>query len=169
MSHNISQSLLPEFDHEMANTRKLLERVPEGRGEFVPHPRSMSLATLAGHVVQLAGLGVAILSAEELDFSPPAGPRWERYLFESSRNALALFDSSMKQMRTLLANTSDDQMMRPFALKTGGHTIVSMPRVAMFRSMLMNHLIHHRAQLGVYLRLNDISVPGMYGPSADEQ
>lgn len=169
MSHNISQALLPEFDHEMANTRRTIERVPEGRGEYVPHSKSMSLSKLAGHLVQLAGLGIAILELDELDFNPPNGPRLERYLFESRADALSKFDREMKQTRTLLANTPDDRMLTAWALKSGGHTFLTMPRAAMFRSMVMNHIIHHRAQLGVYLRLNDVPVPGLYGPSADEQ
>jgi uncharacterized damage-inducible protein DinB len=169
MSHNISQALLPEYDHEMANTRKTLERVPEGRGDFHPHVKSMTLAKLAGHLVQLAGLGIPILGAEEFDFNPPGGQPMQRYLFESRSDALAKFDAEMKKVRTLLANTPDDRMMDQWSLKSGGHTFMSMPRVAMFRSMVMNHTIHHRAQLGVYLRLNDVPVPGLYGPSADEQ
>ena len=168
-SYNISQSLLPEFDHEMANTRRLLSRVPEGRGDFAPHTKSMTLARLAGHVAELPSWGLMALGQDELDLNPPSGPVFVAFHFETKTAALAKFDSDMKQLRQLLAATSDADMMKSWTLKSGGHSIMSMPRAAVFRGFVMNHLIHHRAQLGVYLRMNDVAVPGLYGPSADEQ
>jgi uncharacterized damage-inducible protein DinB len=169
MSHNISQSLLPEFDHEMANTRKTLERVPEGKDDFVPHQKSMSLARLAGHVAEMPGWALLTLTQDELDFGGSTGPRYEAYRFATRAAALAKFDAEMKAAREALAAASDEQMMRIWTLKNGGHQIFAMPKVVVFRSFVMNHMIHHRAQLGVYLRLNDVPVPGIYGPSADEQ
>lgn len=168
MSHNISQALLFEFDHEMGNTRKTLERVPEGRGEFAPHVKSMTLEKLAGHLVEIIDWSTNVLTEPAIDFNPPDGPRPERYVFTTRSEALAKFDTAMKKARTALANTSDEQMMEKWALKAGVHTVFSIPRAMAFRGFVMNHMIHHRAQLGVYLRLNDVAVPGLYGPSADE-
>lgn len=169
MSHNISQSLLPEFDHEMANTRKTLERVPEGKGSFAPHAKSMTLARLAGHVAEIPTWAVMTLAMDEFDLNPATGPKYDPYLFETRADALAKFEGEMKKAREILAATSDEQMMSTWTLKSGGHQIMAMPKIAVFRSFVMNHLIHHRAQLGVYLRMNDVPVPGLYGPSADEQ
>ena len=169
MSHNISQSLLPEFDHEMATTRKMLERVPEGKGDFAPHKKSMTLTKLAGHIVEIPTWGVSTLTLDELDFAPVGGPGYEAYLFTSRAEALAKFDGEMKKARQALADTSDAQMMTTWTLKSGGHQILAMPKVAVFRSFVMNHMIHHRAQLGVYLRMNDVPLPSSYGPTADEQ
>lgn len=168
-SFNISQALLPEFDHEMANTRRVLARVPEGRGDFAPHAKSMTLARLAGHVAELPSWGVMTLAQDELDLNPPGGSVFVAFRFETRAAALAKFDTDMKQLRQLLAATSDADMMKTWTLKSGGHSIMSMPRAAVFRGFVMNHLIHHRAQLGVYLRMNEVAVPGLYGPSADEQ
>ncbi len=169
MSHNISQSLLPEFDHEMANTRKTLERVPEGKGDFAPHAKSMTLARLAGHVAEIPMWGIMTLGQDELDLAPSGPTAYVPFLFETRAATLAKFDTDMKQMRQMLAATSDADMMTTWTLKSGGHTILAMPKVAVYRGFVMNHMIHHRAQLGVYLRMNHVPVPGLYGPSADEQ
>lgn len=168
-SFAISQALLPEFDHEMASTRRTLERVPEGKGTFTPHGKSMTLARLAGHVAELPGWGLMALGQDELDLNPPEGRALQPYHFDTRAAALSRFDTDMKRLRQLLAAASDDDMMKSWTLKSGGHQILAMPRAAIFRSLVMNHLIHHRAQLGVYLRMNDVAVPGLYGPSADEQ
>ncbi|MEQ1869488.1 MAG: DinB family protein [Vicinamibacterales bacterium] len=168
MSLNISQSLLPEFDHEVASTRKTLERVPEGNPDFRPHPKSMTMARLAGHVAEIPMWAVATLGQDELDMNPPGGPKMESYLMKSRADALATFDEHVRKARELLATTTDETMMRPWTLKSGGQTLMTMPRVAVMRSFVMNHLVHHRAQLGVYLRMNDVPVPSIYGPSADE-
>lgn len=169
MSYNISQSLLPEFDHEMANTRKSLERVPEGKDDFAPHARSMTLAKLAGHLAEMPMWGLMTIGRDEFDVNPAEGPGYQPLLFQTRAATLERFDADMKALRQQLAAADDVSMMKPWTLKSGEHTILSMPRVAVFRSFVMNHMIHHRAQLGVYLRLNDVPVPGYYGPSADEQ
>lgn len=169
MSHNISQSMLPEFDHEIANTRKTLERVPETNPEFRPHEKSMPLANLAGHVSEIPFWAVLTLTQDELDLNPADGPKYTPPVMTSRAELLAAFDAQAKQAREALAATSDEQMMQPWTLKSGGQEFLKMPRVAVMRSFIMNHMIHHRAQLGVYLRMNDVPVPGLYGPSADEQ
>ena len=167
MSHNISQSLLREFDHEMATSRKFIERVPEGKGEFAPHKKSMTLSKLAGHLCEIPTWGVMTLAQDELDLNPSSGPTYQPFLFTSRAAALATFDREMKKAREALANTSDAQMMTTWTLKSGGHVVLAMPKVAVFRSFVMNHMIHHRAQLGVYLRMNDVALPSSYGPTAD--
>jgi uncharacterized damage-inducible protein DinB len=169
MSTNIGRSLQFEFDHEMENTRKVLARVPEGKDSYRPHAKSMTLSRLAGHVVELPIWGWMTLSEDEFDVSPGAGKGFERFVFTSTAGALERFDREVEKARGLLATTTDEQMMQTWTLKNGDQTIFAMPKAAVFRSFFMNHLIHHRAQLGVYLRLNDVPVPGLYGPSADEQ
>ena len=168
MSTNISQALLPEFDHEIANTRKTLERVPEANPDFRPHPKSMPLARLAGHLAEIPVWAAMTLSQDEIDVSPATGPQVEPQVMKSRRDLLAKFDQDVKNARSALASTTDDVMMKPWSLKRAGETIFTMPRVAVMRSFVMNHMVHHRAQLGVYLRMNGVAVPSLYGPSADE-
>jgi hypothetical protein len=168
MSMMISQSMLPEFDHEMANLRKTLERVPEGRPDFRPHPKSMPMARLAGHLAEIPTWAATTIDQDELDVNPPGGPKYEPYVMQSRGDLLAKFDGGLKEARAKLAATSDERMMGMWTLKNAGQTAMTMPRIAVLRSFVMNHMVHHRAQLGVYLRLNDVPVPGLYGPSADE-
>jgi len=168
MSNNISQSLLPEFDMEMANTRKSLERVPEGKPDFAPHPKSMTLGRLAGHVAEIPIWATMTLAQDEFDMNPPGGTPYKTEAMTSRHKMLEGFDDQVKKARAALVACSDEQFMKPWALKNGGQTIMSMPRVAVMRAFVMNHMIHHRAQLGVYLRMNGAPVPSIYGPSADE-
>ncbi|HZU33552.1 MAG TPA: DinB family protein [Candidatus Angelobacter sp.] len=161
---SINQSLLPEFDHEMANTRKSLERVPDDKLGYKPHAKSMSLGALASHLATINHWAEAIFSKELFDVS--TAPKNEE--FQSRAQMLAAFDQNTAAARKALASASDAEMMKNWSLMAGGNTIFTMPRVAVVRSFLLNHIIHHRAQLGVYLRLNDIPVPSIYGPSADE-
>lgn len=168
MSQMISQSLLPEFDLEMANTRKLLERVPETQLGFRPHAKSFTLGRLAGHVAEMPMWAVMTLGQDELELRP-SGPSYAAHVLESTATTLAFFDERLRQARALLEAATDETMMRRWTLKDAGQTVLVMPKVAVFRSFVMNHMIHHRGQLGVYLRMNDVPVPGLYGPSADEQ
>jgi uncharacterized damage-inducible protein DinB len=160
----IVDALLPEFDHEIATTRKLLERVPEDRLDWKPHPKSWSLGQLAQHVATLPLWGAMTVNQVELDL---AGD----FAVEPARTRaalLALFDTNASGTRAALTGKSDAEMMAPWTLKRGGQTIFSMPRASVWRSFVMSHLIHHRGQLSVYLRMNDLPVPSIYGPSADE-
>ncbi|MEO8484295.1 MAG: DinB family protein [Acidobacteriota bacterium] len=168
MSTSMSQSLLPEFDHEMANTRKVLERVPEDRPDYRPHPKSMTIARLAGHLTDIPWWAVTTLTRDEYDMQPVGGSTRERYMMTTREALLTRFDAEVAAARAALAATSDAALMQPWTLKHGGHTIFSMPRASALRSFVLNHNVHHRAQLGVYLRLNDVAVPSIYGPSADE-
>lgn len=168
MSHAISQSLLPEFDHEMATTRRVLERVPEDRLAFRPHPKSMAMDRLAGHVSEIPWWALVTLSGAEFDANPVNGPKQTAATMVTRAETLAAFDAKVQEARALLAGTTDAAMMETWSLKNAGKTVIAMPRLAVLRSFVMNHLIHHRAQLAVYLRMNDVPVPSIYGPSADE-
>ena len=160
-----SQTLLPEFEEEMKNTRKLLECIPDGRPDTRPHPRSMTLAQLATHVAQVPGWTKHLLDEEVLDLPLDMKPT----VAASRAELLDTFDRGVREARGRIAAASDDYWQTTWTFKIGGETVFSMPRGAVMRSMILNHLIHHRAQLGVYLRLHDVAIPGMYGPSADEQ
>jgi len=164
----ISQALLPEFDHEMSNTRKTLERIPENDFTWKPHPKSMPLGRLAGHIAEMPGWAVPAIAQDSLDIAPPGSPQPQGTVAQSRQHVLDLFDKNVADARAAIAGASDEQLMKPWSLLVGGRTIFTMPKIAVLRSMVMNHTIHHRAQLGVYLRLNNIAVPSIYGPSADE-
>lgn len=165
----INQALLGEFDHEMANTRKTLERVPEGKPDFKPHEKSMPLARLAGHVAELARWGASILTQDSFDFAPAGQPPMQPTVMSTRAKLLEIFDDGVAKTRAALAAVGDDAWQKPWTLLSGGQTLFSMPRLAVWRGFVMNHIIHHRAQLGVYLRLSGVPVPALYGPSADEQ
>jgi uncharacterized damage-inducible protein DinB len=164
----LRDALLPEFDHEMATTRKTLERVPEGKPDWRPHPKSMTLGRLAGHLAELPSLGLAALQSESLDFNPPGAPPRQPLVMSSRKQLLDIFDQNVAAVRTALAGASDEHLMKTWTLQSGGRTIFSMPRVSVLRTFFMNHVIHHRGQLSVYLRENNVPVPSIYGPSADE-
>jgi uncharacterized damage-inducible protein DinB len=161
----LNQSLLPEFDQEMANTRKTLERIPDGNLAWQPHPKSMTMGHLALHVAEIPGWVGPTIGMDSLDLGTiPHEPRPAA----SRAEAVALFDKNVSEAREALAGASDEHLLRDWTLLFNGRTIFTLPRITVIRSMIMNHVIHHRAQLGVYLRLNDIPVPSIYGPSADE-
>jgi uncharacterized damage-inducible protein DinB len=161
-------ALLPEFDHEMANTRKTLERVPEEKFGWKPHEKSATMGSLAVHLAQLPTLGERALAADSLDVNPPDGKGYKPPEVRTRRELLALFDRNVASARAAIAAASDEQLMQTWSLLNGGKVLFSLPRAGVLRSFLMNHSIHHRAQLGVYLRMNDVPVPSIYGPSADE-
>lgn len=158
-------ALLPEFDQEMANTRKALERIPEDRLDYKPHPKSYSLLELASHISNLPTWTGVTLSTTELDMDQP----FDRTPPTSKDEVLAEFAATSAEAREALEGASAEDMRVPWTLRSGDQVFFSMPRAAVVRSFVMNHIVHHRAQLTVYLRLLDVPVPGMYGPSADEQ
>lgn len=164
----LSAALLPEFDQEMTSTRKTLERVPENKFGWKPHEKSGAMGWLAAHIANLPGWLVMTMKQDSLDLAPggvqvqpPPPPK-------SSQELLATFDKNVKEARAALAAASDAELMKPWSLLNNGTVMMTLPKAAVVRSFIMNHLIHHRAQLGVYLRLNNIAVPAIYGPSADE-
>lgn len=165
----IAESLLPEFDHEMATTRTLLERVPAADAAWKPHDKSMGLGQLAAHLASIPTWGEVALKQTEFDVNPPGGSSDAPPAFESVASLLGLFDQNVKVARATLAAASNGEMMVPWTLKNGGRAVFTMPRVGVFRSFVMNHSIHHRGQLSVYLRLRDVPLPPIYGPTADTE
>ena len=160
----IADLLLVEFDEEAKKTRAMLERVP-GNPDFKPHAKSMSLGKLAPHVAELAGFGLTILTTPELDFATSTRTRLP---FESAEQLVKAFDAGAETVRTALTKTPDSAWTESWKLSFQGKPIFSGPRFLAYRQMFLNHLVHHRAQLGVYLRLNDKPLPATYGPSADD-
>ena len=160
-------SLLPEFDREMGLTRRALERVPDGQFDWRPHPTSVTLGRLAEHLTEMPLWATTALTQSQLeattqrpvDYTPPATPT----------EVLALFDSCLKTARASLVNKTDGEFAAPWTLKNGGKEIFTMPKIAVMRNFVLNHMIHHRGQLTVYLRMLEVPVPSIYGPSGDEQ
>ena len=151
----------------MANTRKTLERVPEEKFGWKPHAKSGTMGWLAGHLANLPSWAVLTLEKEVLDMQP-AGPLPKIEPPKNRKELLELFDKDTAAARAAIAGASDDDFMKPWTLLKGGQKVMWLPRMAVVRSFVMNHNVHHRAQLGVYLRLNDVPLPAIYGPSADE-
>ena len=162
----IRDSILPEFDHEIGTTRALLERVPADP-DWRPHRKSMSLGQLSAHIAQIPTWGAVTLEQTELDLNPPSGPAYVAPHYTTTAELVKQLDDNAKAARSAIAKASDEDMMVPWTLKNGGRAVFTMPRVAVLRTFVMNHIIHHRAQLGVYLRLKDIPLPSTYGPTAD--
>jgi uncharacterized damage-inducible protein DinB len=165
----MSESLLPEFDEEMACTRKFLELVPDEKLGWKPHEKSMTLGQLAWHLSDMPSwcrdtLKQDTMTLSQEDFQQKVAEREGK----GKKEILAGFDKSLSDARTRLANADDAAMARQWKMIWGGETIIDMPRSQVLRKWVMNHLVHHRAQLGVFLRLNGIAIPGAYGPSADE-
>jgi uncharacterized damage-inducible protein DinB len=160
----ISQMLLPEFDSEIKKTRTVLERVPS-QPDFTPHEKSMPLGRLASHVAELSGFGLTVLTTPELDFSKSS---FKPLKFESQSQLVSVLDGGAAKVREALAKMPDDTWNENWKLSFQGQKIFDGPRFQAYREMFLNHLVHHRAQLGVYLRLTGQPVPGTYGPSADD-
>jgi uncharacterized damage-inducible protein DinB len=166
----VSAELLPEFDSEMASARRTLERIPEDKLGWKPHEKSMLLGRLAGHIAELPGMGIRVIKEDALDFANrPAGEVARKpTVAESQKHVLELFDKNVGALRAAIASASDEHWAKHWKLSIGERTIYDGTRMGAMRRMVMNHIIHHRAQLGVYLRLTDVAVPSVYGPSADE-
>lgn len=165
----IKDALLTEFDMEMTKTRKCLERVPEDKLGWKPHEKSMPLGRLASHLADLPNYGTFTLTQDSLDVAPPGGEPRKTAQYSTRQALLDAFDRNVAEARSQIEKASDEDLRKPWSLLKGGQTIFSFPRAGVLRTFMMSHLIHHRAQLGVYLRLNDVPVPSIYGPSADEQ
>jgi uncharacterized damage-inducible protein DinB len=164
----IADALLPEFDHEMANTRKMLERIPNEKWDWRPHPKSWTTRELSTHIATIPAWMTDTIEKDSFDFAPVGGAPYQPPVFKNKDEALAAFDKGVAAARASLAAAEDAHLFKEWALLAGGQVIFSMPRVACIRGFVLNHEIHHRGQLAVYLRLCDVAVPGMYGPSADE-
>ena len=160
--------LLPEFDLEMSTTRKVLERVPDDRIEWRPHPKSFPMGHLAQLVAMIPGWTFHVLKEHELDIAPREGPT-AVYRFLPVEQLLSLFDKNASEARPLIERASDASLQEQWTLKAGGKAVNTASRYMTYRSLVLNHLVHHRAQLGMYLRLTEQRVPQMYGPTADER
>jgi uncharacterized damage-inducible protein DinB len=164
-TYNIANGLLGELDHETKTTRKCLERITENLFEYKPHEKSMTMIQLATHVAEMLSWVTVTCTTDELDFQTDYKP------FKPTTNAelLEYFDKNVAESLEALKNTADEDMHKPWTLKNGDHVLFTMPKIATLRTFAFNHTWHHRGQLSVYMRLNDIAVPSIYGPSADEQ
>jgi uncharacterized damage-inducible protein DinB len=165
---SIAASLLPEFDHEMAGTRKVLARCPDDKFAFTPHAKSWNMGSLATHIVNMLGWTIAVIANDSFDVAPVGAPPYREEPVKSNAELLERFDKNVAAARAALAAASDETLQAQWSLLQGGQKLFSKPRLTCLRSDILNHTIHHRAQLCVYLRMNDIPVPGLYGPSADE-
>ena len=161
----MSEALLKEFDHETKTTRRVLERVPSDKFDWAPHPRSMTMGKLAGHIVELIGWVPDTLGPDFFDFAAPRDPAPPS---ATTEQLLAVYDRNTGAARAAIAAVPDEAMSKPWSLKSGEQVFFTMPKASVLRFFVFNHVVHHRGQLSVYLRLNDIPVPSIYGPSADD-
>jgi uncharacterized damage-inducible protein DinB len=161
----MSQVLLPEFDQEMKFTRKALERVPDDKFDWKPHARSMTMGRLAAHLAELPAFATSIIKTDGINFDKG---EYKAAVANNREELLALFDKNVAATHEAIAGATDDHLRLPWHLIYKEKKLFDAPRTAALRAMAMNHIVHHRGQLTVYLRLNDIAVPGIYGPSADE-
>ena len=160
----LSASLLPEFDYEMATARRVIERVPDDKFDYKPHDKSMTMGRLASHIAEMPNWATSSIAQDSLDLATGYQP----FTAGSSAELLAAFDKSVAGARAAIAGASDATFFSNWSLKNGDKTLMTMPKIAVVRTFVLNHVIHHRGQLSVYLRLNNLSVPSIYGPSADE-
>ncbi|HEU5053472.1 MAG TPA: DinB family protein [Hanamia sp.] len=161
----LNQPFIQELKHEAAATKRMLERVPEDKFDWKPHEKSKTLGQLASHIAELPGFLNSILIMDEVDF---AKGQYKAYNTKTPEELMQLFQEKLDEVLQTLQNTTDEKMHANFTLRSGDHVIATVPRMIAVRSMALSHIVHHRGQLSVYLRLLDIPVPGMYGPSADE-
>jgi uncharacterized damage-inducible protein DinB len=165
---SIAQAFAAEFDQEIPGVRKHLERIPADKLGWAPHEKSMTTVQLASHIVNILNWLQRPAAADNFDLEPPGEEPWTPPKLESVEAIVSEFDSQVPKSREALLTVTDEGMQVPWSLLKGGQSLMTMPRVVCLRTMIFNHLVHHRAQLGVYLRMNDVPVPGVYGPSADE-
>ena len=163
-----AESVLPEFNQEMASTRKVLERIPQDKLEWQAHPKSHTIGWNANHLADLPNWLVVTLTQPSLDIAPVGGEPYKSSNLTNRDEILACFDRNVAAAREAITKVKDEEMGHIWKLERGGVPLLTMPRAAVVRGLVINHIIHHRAILCVYLRLNDIPVPGMYGPSGDE-
>jgi uncharacterized damage-inducible protein DinB len=162
----IAQALLPEFDHEMATTRKMLERFPEDKVDWKPHDTCMTLGRLAGHVAEIPAWTIPTIAQDKLELDPST---FTPSVLNSRTETLKKFDETVKAARATIAGASDEALMKPWSLVVSGKTVMTLPKAAVLRSFVMSHMIHHRGQLAAFYRIAGVPVPSIYGPSKDEQ
>ncbi|HEX6105771.1 MAG TPA: DinB family protein [Gemmatimonadales bacterium] len=164
---SIAENLLPEFDQEMANTRRLLAVVPAADAGWRPHPKSYTLGDLAAHIATIPVWCRYTLQQDELDLGSPDTATIPRVKFATGAELLEQFDRHVQEARASLAAASDGDMGKPWTLRNGATAVFSLPRAAVLRGFVLSHMIHHRGQLTVYLRLRDVPLPAIYGRTAD--
>jgi len=164
-----AESWLSEFDQELANTRKVLARIPDDKLAWRAHPKSNTIGWVAAHLANLPSWVPLTFDLSELDINPVGGEPYRTQPLNSMAEILATFDQNVAAARQALAAAGDEEFAKPWTLLSGGHQVFTLPKGAVLRTFVLNHIVHHRAHLCVYLRLNDIPVPGLYGPSADEE
>ena len=164
----LGQTRIPEFDMEMANTRKVLERVPDNKLNWKIHDKSNTIGWVANHLADIPGWVEMTIHHDSLDVEPVAGQPYQSPDEKTTAAIIALFDKNVAEARAILEAVEDETLFEPWKLLKQGQEIMTLPRIAVLRTWVLNHSIHHRAHLCVYLRVNDIPVPGLYGPSADE-
>jgi uncharacterized damage-inducible protein DinB len=162
----LNEALLKEFEMESAKTRKMLERVPDGKYDWKPHEKSFTLGALASHIAELPVWVDATLNMDELDFSKFD---YKPAIANNNEEILKIFDDNVSKAKEVLKNVSDETLMSDWTMRNGEQVYFTAPKIGVLRDFVLNHTIHHRSQLGLYLRLNDIAVPMMFGPTADEQ
>jgi uncharacterized damage-inducible protein DinB len=165
----LSELFLPEFDSEIKGVRRTLERVPENKFDWRPHEKSGTMGWLAGHLANLPWWATITIQQDSLDLMPGGKPMPAAPVPKTTQELLALFDGKVAEGRAAIAGASDEELCKPWTLYKNGQQILQLPKFVVLRNFVLNHMIHHRAQLGVYLRLNNVPVPSLYGPSADEQ
>lgn len=161
---NLFNVLQIDLEQELRKTRKLLEAVPDDKGDWRPHPKSSTLGSLAKHVASLPLFATRFLTTDSMDATGGPPPAFE---FKGREDLLRTLDTAIQAMHEALSTTSDEELMQEWTFYANGKVLYTASRAVMFRTMFFNHLIHHRGQLTVYLRLLEIPVPGLYGPSAD--
>jgi len=166
---SVCDTILPEFDYECATTRKVLERLPDGKFDFRPHPKSGTLGWLASHLAEMPTWVPGTMKESEFDYGAAmASGNYKPTQHTTRDEVLTAFDKGVAEARQAMSEAKDEVFMQPWSLKNNGAEIFTMPKLMVIRGFIIKHTVHHRAQLGVYLRLNDIPLPGIYGPSADE-
>jgi len=164
----MSDLFLPELEHEMAGTRKVIERIPNDKLDWKAHPKSNSIGWVGSHLVETLGWTKGILEEDFMEMAPADGEPYQPPTFDSKEAMLEQFDRDLEDAKQAIAATSDEEFAKPWSLLQAGEALLTMPKAAVIRTWVLNHSIHHRSHLCVYLRLNDIPVPALYGPSGDE-
>jgi len=159
--------LLAEFNREMESTRKHLAAVPDGKFDWKPHPKSFSLGALASHLAEIPLWMTMTLEKDELDLAPAGGPPYKPNVATTKKELLEIFDRNVPPARAALEKLQPENLPKPWSLLMTGKVMMTMPRAAVLRNFILNHNVHHRAQLGLYLRMNEVAVPESYGPTAD--
>lgn len=166
---SIAESILPEFEIEMAGTRKVLERVPDDKLDWKAHEKSNTIGWVANHLTEIAGWVVGTLTQDVWDINPEGGEPYKPLALGSRQEILDTFDANVAAAKKQIAATPDEEFAKSWSLISDGKAFITMPKLGVLRTWVLNHSIHHRGHLCVYLRLNDIPVPALYGPSGDEQ